>query len=56
MKDQTEKTWVSNKRNQGESLNLGLTFQIRNSLNFKLSLNQETQFNVEGWNKKNISI
>jgi len=33
----------------------GLIFQIHNSLNSRPKLNQKVQFNVEGWNKKNIN-
>jgi hypothetical protein len=42
--------------NLSNSLKPNLISQIQNSLNSKLELNQETQFNVEWWNQKNIYI
>jgi len=34
----------------------GLISQIHIALNLRSGLNQEVQFNVEGWNHKKISI
>jgi len=38
--------------NLSNSLKPRLISQIQNPLNSKLELNQETQFNIEWWNKK----
>jgi hypothetical protein len=38
--------------NLSNSLKPRLISQIQNPLNSKLEFNQETQFNIEWWNKK----
>ena len=42
--------------NPNKSFKLGLISQIHITLNLRYELNQEVQFNVEGWNHKKISI
>jgi len=55
---ETKKIRVSKKKEKKKQMNLSnslksrLISQIQNPLNSKLELNQETQFNIEWWNKK----
>ena len=57
LKDKTNKTLAKKKQmNPSKCPKPGLISQICNSLNSRLGLNQETQFNIEWWNWKKINL